>query len=123
MKIRFTFKDGIHIKPGTCDREIHGNVVICSELSTNPGPSITNAAEIIAGLVCDRFAIPKAELIWIEHYDPSSHKKRHRDNDEWDLVTFQIEGREFTAPHWKPITKAQLQEILDSSGVKRQDKM
>ena len=85
MKIRFTFRDGIHPTPGTCDIEVKGNVVVCSEIAENPGPSITNAAETLAGLVCDRFAIPKEKLIWIEHYEPSSYKGRHRNDEEWDF--------------------------------------
>jgi hypothetical protein len=41
-------------------------VVICTELPNNPGMSVTNAAERIAGEVISFHRLPKP-LVWIEH--------------------------------------------------------
>jgi hypothetical protein len=38
------------------------------EAPANPGRSATNAAEMIATQVCERFEIPRARLVWLEHY-------------------------------------------------------
>lgn len=43
-------------------------MVIATELSDNPGVSVTNFAEGLATLVCRRFSIDPEKLIWIEHY-------------------------------------------------------
>ena len=42
-------------------------VVICSELSNNPGTSVTKAAEVIAAEIIEHFKLPEPP-VWIEHY-------------------------------------------------------
>jgi hypothetical protein len=42
-------------------------VVICTELKDNPGMSVTNSAERIAGEVIDFHRLP-TPLVWKEHY-------------------------------------------------------
>jgi hypothetical protein len=53
-------------------------VVICTELEDNPGMSIANAAERIAGEVISFHRLP-TPLIWVE---------QHEDRHTFDLVTF-----------------------------------
>src|SRR4051794_20817669 len=64
---------GLHGRPARCGLEIvelpNGRtVVIATELSDNPGVSITNFAEKLASLVCKMFDIDPTTLVWIEHY-------------------------------------------------------
>src|SRR6185503_8773416 len=43
-------------------------VVVATELPDNPGMSITNAAEELAGTVCRDYGIDPERLVWVEHY-------------------------------------------------------
>jgi hypothetical protein len=60
-------------------------VVICSELSNNPGASITNAAETIAAEVIKGHRL-RTPLVWIEHYPAES--RRPSAEETFDLVIF-----------------------------------
>jgi hypothetical protein len=85
--------------------------VICSELPDNPGTSVTNFAEDLAGLVCAQHGINPEHLVWIEHYPPDN--PRHglrRGRASWDLVTFKVllhDGRTcvFDEPQWRPMNE------------------
>lgn len=46
-------------------------VVICSELPSNPGGSITNSAEVIAAAVIRANELP-TPLVWVEHWSKAS---------------------------------------------------
>jgi len=78
--------------------------IIATEVGTNPGMSITNAAEEAATAACRQFVIDPHRLVWIEHYDANSYRDRGRE-ESFDLVTF---GKVtttaiviFAAPAWK----------------------
>src|ERR687890_2205388 len=58
-------------------------VVICSELSNNPGGSITNSAETIAAGVIQADELP-TPLVWIEHWP----KKSTEGQESFELVDF-----------------------------------
>jgi hypothetical protein len=58
--------------------------VICSELPSNKGQSVTNAAERIAAEVIRGHRLP-TPLVWIEHYPPES---TNRKTETFDLVIF-----------------------------------
>jgi hypothetical protein len=49
------------------DDVLDAPMVVCSELSNNPGGSITNSAEVIAARVIQANQLP-APLVWIEHW-------------------------------------------------------
>jgi hypothetical protein len=49
------------------DDVLDAPMVVCSELSNNPGGSITNSAEVIAAGVIQANQLP-APLVWIEHW-------------------------------------------------------
>ncbi len=71
--------------------------MICSELPNNPGGSITNSAEVIAGGVIRDNELP-TPLVWIEHWP-----KERTDNGEetFDLGDFSsYEIREGALP-WR----------------------
>jgi hypothetical protein len=59
-------------------------VVVCTELPSNPGQSVTNAAEQIAAEVIRAHLLP-TPLVWIEHYPPES---TNRETETFDLVIF-----------------------------------
>lgn len=87
-------------------------LIIATERDDNNGASVTNAAEIIATLVCAQFKIAPEQMVYIEHYPPSA---LHGPIPEWDLVTFK--GRKNGAnvtigePNWRPVTRDEMHEI------------
>ena len=74
-------------------------VIACSEVVGNPGQSTTNAIEDLCFQVCERFAIPPASLVWLDHYDDLDH-------EEWNLVEFgkRPPDRPFEDPKWLEMT-------------------
>lgn len=74
-------------------------VVVCIQVPGNPGRGITNSVEELCLQVCDRFDIPAAKLVWLEHYD-------HFGPEEWNMVTFAIKPPKglFSGPKWTAIT-------------------
>jgi hypothetical protein len=74
-------------------------VVVCIQIPGNPGTSITNAVEDICLQVCERFEIPPARLIWLEHYDRFGA-------DEWNMVAFERIPPQglFESPRWTKMT-------------------
>jgi len=83
---RFDFR-GLGGRPAWCRLELIPLVdgrtaVIVTEVSDNPGTSVTNAAEHLASFVCDRFRIDPDRLVWIEHYGYGGRRER-----TYDLVT------------------------------------
>lgn len=79
-------------------------VIACIQTSGNPGQSVTNAVEELAFQVCERFEVPPAELVWLEHYD---HE------EEWNWVTF---GKTppygcFEDPKWTILTDAMWRQL------------
>jgi hypothetical protein len=74
-------------------------VVICIQTAGNPGNSITNCVEELCFQVSERFEIPPARLVWIEHYDDDAL-------DEWRMVTFERcpPNGPFENPQWTTMT-------------------
>jgi hypothetical protein len=133
--------DYIHPTPhrGRCrvriyrpDLPVEGNaardeaVVICTEVKNNPGMSVTNAAERIAGEVISFHRLP-TPLIWIErHRDGSEARGSEATEDPhtFDLVTFSSYDVEELAaylgekrkrigePSWKPLDRATVEMLL-----------
>ena len=103
--------------PAKCDLEVLRHqefvLVIASERSDNPGTSITNWAERLAGEVSHVLDIPPKSLVWIEHY-PERGDAFHPMPEDWDLVTFQWrDGRKspFSHPRWWRLNRDQLQAL------------
>jgi hypothetical protein len=65
-RVRIYRPDLPEAKPGSAARD--EAVVICTELKDNPGMSVTNSAEQIAGEVISFHRLP-TPLVWIEHYE------------------------------------------------------
>lgn len=104
----FEFK-GFHDCDSKCEIDIFGKVVIATQLDNEdiPGTSITNAAEMIAEDVCNKYKIPYDELIWIEHY-----KKEEYYEETYKIVQFKIENGGFIDPKWRKISLKELADII-----------
>jgi hypothetical protein len=85
--------DYIHPTPraGRCrvriylpDEDQDAPVVICSELPTNEGASVTNIAEQLAAEVIRYHRLP-APVVWIEHHPPITTDSF---TETFDLVVF-----------------------------------
>jgi hypothetical protein len=76
-------------------------VIACIEVPGNPGQSITNSVEELCFQVCERFEIPPARLVWLEHYS-------YYEPEEWEMVTFKQIPPDgpFTDPEWTTMTPA-----------------
>jgi hypothetical protein len=74
--------------------------VICSELPSIPGGSITNSAEVIAAGVIQANEVP-TPLVWIEHWPEESTEG----NETFELVVFSSYKVEERAPYLRE-TKA-----------------
>jgi hypothetical protein len=95
-------------------------VVICSELSNNPGGSITNLAEVIAAGVIQAKEL-LTPLVWIEHWPEES---TGRGEETFELVVFSSYEVTERAPYlgetrawigepaWKPIDRATVEVLV-----------
>jgi hypothetical protein len=94
-------------------------VVICSELSNNPGGSITNSAEVIAAGVIQANKLP-TPLVWIEHRPEESTEEQ----ETFGLVVFSSYEVVERAPHlgetrawighatWKGLDRATVEALV-----------
>ena len=96
-------------------------VVLCTELPSNRGESVTNAAERIAGSVIAAFKLP-TPLVWIEHYPPETTNGKV---ETFDLVVFghyevreivrvEEEGpiKEIGPPSWRRLDRASVEVLV-----------
>jgi hypothetical protein len=74
-------------------------VIACIQTEGNPGNSITNCVEYLCFQVCERFEIPAAQLVWLEHYD-------YYEREGWSKVVFgqMPPARPFANPEWIQMT-------------------
>jgi hypothetical protein len=81
-------------------------VIVCIQVTGNPGNSITNCVEELCFQVCERFEIPAERLVWIEHYDYDDHA-------EWSMVDFKRmpPDRPFEDPTWTRMTPRMWHEL------------
>jgi hypothetical protein len=95
-------------------------VVICSELSNNPGGSITNSAEAIAAGVIRANELP-TPLVWIEHWPKEATDV---EEETFELVVFSSYKVEERAPYlgetrarigepaWKPLDRTSVEVLV-----------
>lgn len=92
------------------------HVVVFSEVPENEGQSITNAIEQLAGEVMLANALPTNATIVIEHYPAAAHVFPAREDETYDLVTFEhaeaepvLRGGEWRvelgAPEWSHLDR------------------
>lgn len=103
---RFVYRNELKVV-GFCDVEtfLHEDqtIVVFTEISGNPGPSVTNAIECIIAQYCKAKDLNPDDAFFIERYD--SHP------DDLDLVTL---GNEFgeLKPHWQRLSTEAAAPIL-----------
>jgi hypothetical protein len=135
--------DYIHPTPhgGRCRIRIYDHttkmpVIVCTELTDNPGQSITNAAEQIAAEVLenhphifDPFALVSLAgltydkpFVWIEHYEDGA-RGTPRDGATFCLVEFshyEVRGelragqwaKEIGSPSWRPLNRGSVEALI-----------
>jgi hypothetical protein len=96
-------------------------VVLCSELATNLGLSVTEAVKRIAGEVIKHYMLPRP--VWIEHYPPEA---TNGSTETFDLVLFDsyevrkvfVGGKrrcyEVGSPSWKPLDRDAVEALVGS---------
>ena len=95
-------------------------VVICSELASNTGTSVTNAAEQIAAEIISNFKLPKPP-VWIEHYPLEA--RRPGEGEAFDLVIFDgyqvretmrggLRYLEIGQPTWKRLDRSSVEVLV-----------
>jgi hypothetical protein len=104
------------------EEERDAPVVVCTEPRNNPGMSVTNAAERIAGEVIHGHRL-RTPLVWIEHYEHGV-RGTPEDPQTFDLVLFshyEVEKlgpylgsarRRIGEPSWKPLDRASVETLI-----------
>ena len=83
-------------------------VFVVTEPPNNPGTSVTNYGEHLATAMRSQYGLQPTELIWIEHYPESKHRK-----EVFDLVRFLgMEGDSFRSPVWTRITEQAVEDLI-----------
>ncbi len=102
------------------DEERDAPVIVCSELPTNEGASITYAAEQLAAEVIRHHRLP-ALVVWIEYHPPIA---TDGDAETFDLVTFSSYEVRERGPYlgetrltvgeatWKRITRGMVETVV-----------
>ncbi len=93
----------------SCRMEIfsssENSVVVATDLG-NEGTSITNDAEKLIKLVCDRYQLNPQKTIWIEYYPASGSFA-----ESFSKVALPaIQG---CKPEWIPLTKNELDQLIN----------
>src|SRR5258708_23620118 len=84
-------------------------IVIATELGTNEGMSITNAAEFLATKVAQEFDLDPSKTVFIEHYsDESFENMKSKTEETYNQVTFTWENGEASDPQWRRLPKTEL---------------
>lgn len=86
------------------------NVVIATEISRNPGPSVTNTAEAWAAEVCTEYELDPKRTYFVEHYDHRTNVDR--DQETYDFIEFTWRGDRAESPKWRPGTKTEIEKLV-----------
>ena len=102
-------------------------VVVCTELRDNPGMSVTNAAERIAGEVIHAHRLP-VPVVWIEHYEDGA-RGTPEDPATFDLVLFSSyevedlgpylgeERKRIGEPSWMALDRATVETLVGAEDL------
>jgi hypothetical protein len=86
------------------------SVAIVTELTGNPGTTITKAAAYLAAMIYERINRPLQNLIWIEHHNAG--EGRSEGEESFDRVTFGNTPPFFDHPQRQPMTRAAVEELV-----------
>lgn len=115
---------GFHGCPSQCGVRIYEPteqgetyVAIYTEIETNAGTSVTNAAETVARSIWQYLERPETPITFIEHYnDRAKVGGRFLFKEHFDLVTFQTVPGGFTRPTWRRIPKEEVERLTKTCG-------
>ena len=117
---------------GRCFVEVYDSKsVVLTEMTNNPGPSVTNACEQIVATIMNENLLGPTDfrsINWIEHYPRADSSE-----ESYDLITFanvraitDMQGNvtsdlEVSGPSWRRLDKSEVNELLgvdsDNSSV------
>ena len=101
-------KCGLMIKK---NNEAH--VVIATELyDDNPGTSVNTWNCRLAATICRERGLDPVKLVFIEH-TPDRGSKLENYRETFDRVIFQRNGEQFSDPDWEPLTREQVDALLE----------
>ena len=105
------YKNAALLKKSKCRLRIyrHSDVttVIITELPENEGRSVTNDAEKIINLACQKHELCFKYVVWVEHYTYNPPCEM-RGEESFDLVKLTAQG----SPVWEPIRTEKLKELI-----------
>ncbi len=91
-------------------------VVVATELTENPGPSITNSAEALATEVVKEYSLDPERTYFVEHYDHRTSAMRDPADSSYDFVefTWQKDADRWLAccAKWKPSNKSEIEKLI-----------
>ncbi|MCC5618458.1 hypothetical protein LC605_25905 [Nostoc sp. CHAB 5836] len=101
------------------------NIVICSDLDEeDTGTSITNSVEGLATLISQQYqntvlSRPRwclgNDFLFIEHY-PHNKRSENKKPEEFTLVQFNWDGKQFYQPRWSPLTPNIVLALINQHG-------
>ena len=113
------FPIGTLTSPAHCHLRIlqtdQGTLVIATELASNPGKSITNAAETIATDVVKRWQLDPNKTRFIEHYTSESYEGEDKEKfkEDYKEVRFTWSGQQADDPKWRKLSPKELATLLE----------
>lgn len=118
--------EGLNRCQSVCGVEIHGRVVVVTQLAENQGTSVTNAWPVLADLIMqhyDLFSPEEEDVRWIEHYPPRPGHIESR-QETWDEVhmvrDFNTHKMDPNRHPWTRLTEEEIQNLInpqDRSGT------
>ena len=95
-------------------------IVIVTELATNQGLSVTNAAEVLASKIVEQFHLDPTTTRFIEHYGKESYgyEDERAVADVFDEVTFVWNGMLAMSPTWKRADGKEMKKLLKKNKQK-----
>ncbi|MDR0604967.1 MAG: hypothetical protein LBG80_11755 [Bacteroidales bacterium] len=88
-------------------------IVIVSELyQDNPGTSVTQATSSLAKQICEAYNLPQEKIVYIEH-NPDMNSKLSFYDEEFYLVTFNMDHGDFSSPQWRQLTTDEVKNFFN----------
>lgn len=119
---------GLHRHSSLCELKVYVHderyeaIVIWCEIPSNPGTSVTNAAELLANVVHEKvlgYKFLPQFITWVEHYPQTAS----RSDATFDLVRFKhvtvppsqahvSERVHYSEPQWKRSSRAEVEKLI-----------
>lgn len=121
LRLQTLYEYGPHRQAGraVCNLRVFdnhtGSIVIATELSDNPGLSVTNGWEYIAEELVEDFGLVPATTRYIEYYPErifQAHGREFVQKEEWAEVLLSWHGKEVADVDWKHITREEVKMLV-----------